>query len=170
MGIFDMIWRDFTREIHCCIAPLQKTFSGMAIMAAMAGAKKNKNDSLLPEPIAAAERAAIECADGEAIARGAPLYCGGNGGFQKRSFAVAFVFEDGATRVAAGGDVIDSAGIFDAQQPGHGLRLPRRKIKCQDSRPDPGSILYCPWNPGQLSLTLRFLPGVPANLFIFNFL
>ena len=138
MGIFDMIWRDFTREIHCCIAPLQKTFSGMAIMAAMAGAKKNKNESLPPAPTAAPERAAIECADGEAIARGAPLYCGENGGFQKRSFAVAGVFEDGAPRVAAGGDMVERAGIFDAQRPGHGLRLARRRIKCQDSRPDPG--------------------------------
>jgi hypothetical protein len=34
--------------------------------------------------------------------------------------------------------MVERAGIFDAQRPGHKPRLARRKIKCQDSRPDPG--------------------------------
>ena len=58
--------------------------------------------------------------------------------------AVAVVFEDGPARVAAGGDVVERSGVLDAQRPGHGLRLARRKIKCQDSRPDPKSFLLTP--------------------------
>jgi hypothetical protein len=50
---------------------------------------------------------------------------------------VAIVLEDGPSGVAAGGEVVERSGVFDAQRPGHGRLLPRPLRKCQDSRPDP---------------------------------
>jgi hypothetical protein len=55
----------------------------------------------------------------------------------EEELAVAIVFEDGSPGVAADGDVVESAGIFDAQRPGHARGLARRvaEFKKQDLTP-----------------------------------
>src|SRR5438874_1285034 len=45
--------------------------------------------------------------------------------------------EDGSPTVAARSDVVERAGIFDAQRPGHGAELAWQSNEIQDPRPDP---------------------------------
>jgi hypothetical protein len=59
---------------------------------------------------------------------------------------VAVFLEDGPSGVAAGGEVVERSGIFEAQRPGHGRLLARPLSKCQDSRPDPKSCKHSPFS------------------------